>query len=78
LLVILDIQPQDDHKSKITRAAAVAIDARLVRCLLVPATMTLLGRANWWAPRPLRRLHDRYGLRESTAPPSDVAAVASK
>ena len=42
---------------------AVAVDATLVRCLLVPATMTLLGRANWWAPRaaaaaarPLRRL----------------------
>ncbi|MFJ8209237.1 MMPL family transporter [Streptomyces sp. NPDC096033] len=33
----------------------VLVDATLVRCLLVPATMTLLGRANWWAPRPLRR-----------------------
>ncbi|HZM77188.1 MAG TPA: MMPL family transporter [Candidatus Limnocylindrales bacterium] len=35
---------------------AVLIDATLVRCLLVPATMTLLGRWNWWAPSPLRRL----------------------
>ncbi len=43
-------------------AVAVLIDATLVRMLLVPATMTLLGRANWWAPRPLRRLHDRLGL----------------
>ena len=59
-------------------AIAVAIDATLVRCLLVPPTMTLLGRANWWAPRPLRRLHDRYGFRESTATTSNVAAVASK
>ncbi len=44
-------------------AVAVAIDATLVRCLLVPATMTLLGEWNWWAPAPLRRLHNRLGLR---------------
>ena len=44
-------------------AVAVAIDATLVRCLLVPATMTLLGEWNWWAPAPLRTLHDRLGLR---------------
>lgn len=37
-------------------AVAVLIDATVVRCLLVPATMTLLGRWNWWAPAPLRRL----------------------
>lgn len=35
---------------------AILIDATIVRCLLVPATMTLLGRWNWWAPPPLRRL----------------------
>jgi len=45
-------------------AVAVAIDATLVRMLLVPATMTLLGEWNWWAPAPLRRLHDRFGLKE--------------
>ena len=45
-------------------AVAVAFDATLVRILLVPATMTLLGEWNWWAPRPLRRLHDRWGMRE--------------
>jgi RND superfamily putative drug exporter len=44
--------------------AAVVIDATLVRVLLVPATMTLLGRWNWWAPAPLRRLHDRFGIVE--------------
>lgn len=44
--------------------AAVVIDATLVRMLLVPATMTLLGRWNWWAPGPLRRLHDRFGITE--------------
>lgn len=46
-------------------ALAVAVDATIVRCLLVPATMTLLGEQNWWAPAPLRRLHARFGLRES-------------
>ncbi|GAA2478726.1 MMPL family transporter [Terrabacter carboxydivorans] len=44
--------------------AAVVIDSTLVRMLLVPATMTLLGRLNWWAPAPLRRLHDRFGITE--------------
>jgi RND superfamily putative drug exporter len=46
-------------------AVAVLVDATIVRALLVPATMRLLGRANWWLPRPLRRLHERFGLRES-------------
>jgi RND superfamily putative drug exporter len=48
---------------------AVLIDATIVRCLLVPAVMTLLGRANWWAPKPLRSLHARFGLREGTVEP---------
>ncbi len=46
----------------IALATAVFIDATLVRIILVPATMTLLGEWNWWAPGPLRRLHDRLGL----------------
>jgi RND superfamily putative drug exporter len=41
-------------------AAAIAIDATLVRCVLVPATMTLLGKWNWWAPGPLARWHARH------------------
>jgi RND superfamily putative drug exporter len=45
-------------------ALAVAIDATLVRALVVPATMRLLGRANWWAPAPLARLYRRMGLGE--------------
>jgi RND superfamily putative drug exporter len=49
-------------------AIAVLVDATVVRCLLVPATMTLLGHANWWAPAPLRRLHQRFGLREAASP----------
>jgi RND superfamily putative drug exporter len=47
-------------------ALAVLIDATIVRALLVPSLMALLGSWNWWAPRPLRRLHDRIGLRDST------------
>ncbi len=45
-------------------ALAVLIDASIVRALLVPSLMALLGSWNWWAPGPLRRLHDRIGLRE--------------
>jgi RND superfamily putative drug exporter len=44
---------------------ALLVDATLVRILLVPATMRLLGRANWWAPGPLRRLYARYGISEA-------------
>jgi RND superfamily putative drug exporter len=46
-------------------ALAVLIDASIIRALLVPSLMELLGAWNWWAPRPLRRLHNRIGLRES-------------
>src|SRR2546421_1032957 len=48
-------------------ALAVAIDATLVRALIVPAVMRLLGRANWWAPRGLKRLHRRISLGEQQA-----------
>jgi RND superfamily putative drug exporter len=49
-------------------AIAVVLDATVVRMLLVPATMKLMGRWNWWAPPALRRLHDRYGLAERAGP----------
>ncbi len=49
-------------------ALGVLIDATIIRALLVPALMELLGPWNWWAPKPLRRLHDRIGLRESAPP----------
>ena len=58
-------------------AIAVAVDATLVRCVLVPATMTLLGPANWWAPAPLRRLHQRIGLHEPPAHPASPVATPS-
>ncbi|GAB2660066.1 MMPL family transporter [Nocardia goodfellowii] len=65
-------------------AVGVALDAFLVRPLLVPAAMRLMGRFNWWAPAPLARWHDRWGLTEletvsesRRAPaPAPVAAVA--
>jgi RND superfamily putative drug exporter len=44
-------------------ALTVLIDATLVRMLLVPATMTLLGRWNWWAPPALRRVHESFAIR---------------
>jgi putative drug exporter of the RND superfamily len=56
-------------------ALAVVVDATLVRGALVPAFMRLAGRANWWAPRPLRRLHDRIGLREAPEPAQDKELV---
>jgi putative drug exporter of the RND superfamily len=46
-------------------AIAIAIDATIVRILIVPAIMRILGRANWWAPRPLTWLHRRIGAGES-------------
>src|SRR5580693_3065241 len=55
---------------------ALLVDASVVRILLVPATMRLLGRANWWAPRPLRRLYARYGFKEDSPAPVPVPAVA--
>jgi putative drug exporter of the RND superfamily len=49
-------------------ALAVLVDATIVRMLLMPAVMSLMGRANWWAPGPLRRLHNRIGLTETVDP----------
>jgi putative drug exporter of the RND superfamily len=45
-------------------SVAVLVDAFLVRATLVPAFMKLAGRANWWAPAPLRWLHERFAIRE--------------
>jgi trehalose monomycolate/heme transporter len=57
---------------------ALVVDATIIRVLLVPATMRLLGRANWWAPGPLRRLYARYGLREEGGLPPEPAAVPDR
>ncbi len=55
-------------------ALAVLLDASIIRALLVPSLMELLGHWNWWAPRPLRRLHHRFGLSRNGAGPGVVAS----
>jgi RND superfamily putative drug exporter len=58
-------------------ALAVVMDATLVRGVLVPAFMRLAGRANWWAPAPLRRLYERIGWSETGGFDDDVMAPAA-
>jgi RND superfamily putative drug exporter len=58
-------------------AVAVVVDATIVRTLLVPATMKLLGHWNWWAPAPLARLHARVGLHEHRPEAGDERAPAA-
>ena len=61
-------------------AVALILDATLIRALLLPALMRLLGSFNWWAPPPLRWLHARIGFSESAGPSPErhrAAAVAS-
>jgi len=53
---------------------AVLVDATLVRMVLVPAFMHLLGRWNWWAPKPLAWIHDRFGISEG--PPEESGGPA--
>ncbi len=52
---------------------AIIVDATLVRLLLVPATMRLLGRWNWWAPGPLGAVYRRFGIRELDPAPNAAA-----
>ena len=47
---------------------AVLVDATLVRTMLLPAFMHVLGRVNWWAPKPLVRIHQRFGFSEAKSP----------
>jgi RND superfamily putative drug exporter len=54
---------------------AVLMDAFVIRGTLVPAFMKLAGEANWWAPGPLRRLHDRVGVHEGSAPHPPAAEI---
>ncbi|MBK6871079.1 MAG: MMPL family transporter [Kineosporiaceae bacterium] len=53
-------------------AFAVLLDATVIRGVLVPAAMRLAGRANWWAPPVVRRLHDRVGLAEPAMAPTST------
>jgi RND superfamily putative drug exporter len=56
---------------------ALVVDATIIRVLLVPATMRLLGPVTWWAPRPLRRFYARYGIKDDSGqdgpPPQAVS-----
>jgi uncharacterized membrane protein YdfJ with MMPL/SSD domain len=54
-------------------ALALIIDASVIRAFLVPSLMALLGDWNWWAPAPLRRLHQRFGLSEVDSAPLERA-----
>jgi RND superfamily putative drug exporter len=56
-------------------AIAVAIDATIVRSLVVPAVMRLLGDVNWWAPKPLRRLYNWIGLSDIGVVPEQRQAM---
>ncbi len=49
----------------VAMGTSIIIDALLVRTLIVPAAMRLMGSANWWAPMPLRGLYRRHGIREA-------------
>ena len=57
---------------------AILLDATVVRALLVPATMRLLGRVNWWAPAPMARWWQRHGLREEAISEAPVRTPASR
>lgn len=54
----------------VATAVGVLVDAFIVRSLLVPSLMALMGRWNWWSPPVLRRLHDRIGLSEGDPAPA--------
>ncbi|MGV0101124.1 MMPL family transporter [Streptomyces californicus] len=56
-------------------ALAVLMDAMVVRGLLVPAVMKLMGRSTWWAPAPLRAFHRRFGLSEGESAPAAAASA---
>ena len=61
-------------------AIAVFVDATIIRVLLVPATMRLMGRWNWWAPGPLGRLADRLGfshVEDDDVPPAGAPGSAA-
>jgi RND superfamily putative drug exporter len=55
---------------------AVLVDAFIVRATLVPALMKLAGEWNWWAPAPLRRLHQRVGISEASPSPDEPVPTA--
>jgi uncharacterized membrane protein YdfJ with MMPL/SSD domain len=69
-LIVVSLAKSASMRDQSMAVTAMRADATLIRCVLVPATMTVLGQANWWAPGPLRRLHQRIGLHEAPAAPA--------
>ena len=61
----------------IGNALAVLIDASIVRALLVPSLMGLLGAANWWAPKPLQKVYRRFGWRDYGGPRGGVSPASA-
>ena len=59
-------------------AMAVLVDASLVRAALVPAFMRLAGRANWWAPAPMARFYQRFGLTKGEGAPAAPSPPAGE
>jgi len=57
---------------------ALVVDATIIRVLLVPATMRVLGPVNWWAPRPLRRFYARYGIRGDSGQPGQPPEAVTR
>ncbi len=57
---------------------AVIMDATLVRATLVPAFMKLAGEANWWAPKWMRRVYERFGISESGHDPVPVPVTVER
>jgi putative drug exporter of the RND superfamily len=55
----------------------VLVDAFLIRSTLVPAFMRLAGDANWWAPGPLRRFHNRFGIAEHVDLDDELAELTA-
>ena len=56
-------------------AVALLLDVTVVRGLLLPALMSLLGEWNWWAPKPLRRLHERWFQQRHATPGPDAPRI---
>jgi putative drug exporter of the RND superfamily len=54
---------------------AILIDATLIRGILVPAAMRVLGRWAWWSPSPLRRVHNRFGVSEGAVPEPELSST---
>ncbi|MDQ1731378.1 MAG: trehalose monomycolate/heme transporter [Pseudonocardiales bacterium] len=62
----------------VAMGTSIVVDALLVRMIVVPAAMRLMGSLNWWAPTPLRRLYVRYGIRddESSEKPASIPSLS--